>query len=47
MLLGTDRDFGIGEAVLVPSLLPEEQNNGLTFFGRQNVTDSVAAVLFT
>jgi iron complex outermembrane receptor protein len=45
MLLAEDRDFGTGETVLVPSLMPEEQNTGLTLFGRQNVTASVDTFL--
>lgn len=41
MLLGTDRDFGIGPNTTVGSLLPQEKNFAATLFGRQNITDNL------
>ncbi len=41
MLLGTDRDFGIGPNTTIGSLLPEEKNVAATLFGRQNITDNL------
>lgn len=42
MLVGTDRDFGIGERTMIGSLLPEENIFGATLFGRQNLTERLA-----
>lgn len=41
MLLGTDRDFGIGPRTAIGSLLPEEKNFAATLFGRQNLGDNL------
>lgn len=45
MLLGTDRDFGIGPNTTIGSLLPEESNLGFTLFGRQSFTDKLEMFL--
>lgn len=41
MLLGTDRDFGIGPRTAIGSLLPEEKNLAATLFGRQNLGEDL------
>lgn len=41
MLLGTDREFGIGPNTTIGSLLPEEKNIGATLFGRQSITENL------
>lgn len=45
MLLASDRGFGVGRRSDVPSLLPEEDNYGLTLFGRQDLTANLNAFL--
>ena len=45
MLLGTDRDFGIGPNTTIGSLLPEEKNFAVTLFGRQSLTDNLEMFL--
>ena len=39
MLLGTDRDLGIGPNTTIGTLLPEEKNYAATLFGRQSITE--------
>ncbi len=45
MLLGTDRDLGIGPNTTIGSLLPSEENFAVTLFGRQNLTEKLEVFL--